>query len=648
MFIVSSAMADVKLPAIFSDGAVLQRDRAVAVWGWAAADKKITVSFGDQKIETITTTDGTWKVQLAAMAASDVSRELKVAEVGANEIVVKDVLVGEVWLASGQSNMEWTVNSARAEDKALAATPLPNLRMITVPKKVTHARQDDVVAKWAQATPENVMSFSAVGYFFGRNLLENVHVPIGIINSSWGGTRIDPWLADEGFTDVPELAEMAKNRASRLPGQSAYEQLFAAHLAATRQWCDDAQKAAEQKKTSPPQPATLPLLGLQGETGMYQAMIHPLTAYGVRGFIWYQGESNNGEGMLYYQKMRVLIHGWRKQFAVPDAPFLFVQLAPYRYNNTGLPEIWTAQQKALSIPNTGMAVINDIGNIGDIHPTNKSEVGRRLALWALDGTYGIKQKEVSGPLYQAYKIDGKKILIAFTHTGSGLATRDQAAPSLFEIAGSDGVFQPATAEITADKKFISLSAENVAEPFQARFAWSETALPNLINQEGLPAAAFHTHWPDDPTIGKNVSLNKPFVSSHENQFGWNNGVTDGIYGDNAPTAYATSIDPTFPKHVTVDLGAVESIALVRYGVPKVGSTKTIAISVSVDGKEFEEIGRHDFAPLTNARSEIRLTPKQARYVRASFVAQHEKQMDNYDINFGFLSELEAFAPAKKN
>ena len=173
MFIVSSAMADVKLPAIFSDGAVLQRDRAVAVWGWAAAGKKITVSFGDQKIETITTTDGTWKVQLAAMAASDVSRELKVAEVGANEIVVKDVLVGEVWLASGQSNMEWTVNSARAEDKALAATPLPNLRMITVPKKVTHARQDDVVAKWAQATPEIVMSFSAVGYFFGRNLFEN-------------------------------------------------------------------------------------------------------------------------------------------------------------------------------------------------------------------------------------------------------------------------------------------------------------------------------------------------------------------------------------------------------------------------------------------------------------------------------------------
>ena len=260
MFIVSSAMAEVKLPAIFSDGAVLQRDRAVAVWGWAAAGKKISVSFGDQKMETTSNADGTWKVQLAAMPAAGVSRELKVAEVGSNEIVVKDVLVGEVWLASGQSNMEWTVNSTREEDKALAATPLPNLRMITVPKSVNHVRQDDVVAQWAQATPENVMKFSAVGYFFGRNLLENVHVPIGIIHSSWGGTQIEPWLAEEGFADVPELAEMAKNRASRLPGQSAYEQLFVAHVAATRQWCDDAQKAIEQKKTPPAQRTFLALV----------------------------------------------------------------------------------------------------------------------------------------------------------------------------------------------------------------------------------------------------------------------------------------------------------------------------------------------------------------------------------------------------
>lgn len=489
------AVAEVKLPAIFTNGAVLQRDQPVTVWGWASAGKVVKVSFADQQGETKASADGTWSMQLRPLKASAESRALKVQEVGGNEVTVQDVLVGEVWLASGQSNMEWSISASQEADKAAAtATPLPQVRMIKVPKKVTHARQDDFVGQWDLATPDKVTSFSAVGYFFARQLHEQLKVPVGIINSSWGGTRIDPWLAEEGFAKVTELADMAKTRASQLPGLPAFDKAMSQHLKNTRTWCDAAEKALSTGQNIPAQPAALPLLPLQNQTGMYQAMIHPVRRYGIKGFIWYQGESNNGEGMLYYHKMRVLIDGWRQQFSTPNAPFLYVQLAPFTYNKPALQEIWAAQQKALDIPNTGMAVINDIGNVKDIHPRNKSEVGRRLALWAFDRTYGIKQKEVSGPLFRNATANGSSITVNFDHTGSGLVARDGKALTHFEVAVADGKFQPAVATIAADGKSISVSSDQIPAPTQVRFAWAETAEPNLMNKEGLPAGAFHSQW----------------------------------------------------------------------------------------------------------------------------------------------------------
>lgn len=485
------------MPAIFSDGAVLQRDQAVAVWGWADAGKTVKVSFGSQNQTTTAAADGSWLVKLDAMPASTEARELKAKEEGGNEVVVKDVLVGEVWLASGQSNMEWSVKASRKEDQAAAtAKPLPLIRMIKVPRKVTHHRQEDFVGSWAQATPQHVLDFSAVGYFFARNIHENLNVPVGIINSSWGGTRIDPWLAEEGFANAPELAEMAKTRASQLPGAPAVDKAMRLHVQQTRDWCDIAEKALQAGTPLPaqPQPA-VQLLALNKDTGMYQAMIHPVRQYGIKGFIWYQGESNNGEGLTYYHKMRVLVSGWRKQFELPEAPFLYVQLAPFTYKNTGLPGIWAAQQKALDIPHTGMAVINDIGNVKDIHPGNKSEVGRRLALWALDRTYGIKQKAVSGPLFKQFKADGDQIHVQFEHTGSGLASRDGKPLTHFEIAGADGKFHAASATISASGDAVTLSSPQVTTPQEVRFAWIETAEPNLMNKEGLPAGAFYSHWP---------------------------------------------------------------------------------------------------------------------------------------------------------
>ena len=245
-----------------------------------------------------------------------------------------------------------------------------------------------------------------------------------------------------------------------------------------------------------PKAPDLLALGHNKETGTYQAMIHPLVPFALRGFLWYQGESNNGEGMLYTAKMRALIEGWRKQFKAPDAPFLFVQLAPYNYGPQrvyDLPGIWWAQQETLKIPHTGMAVTNDIGNTGNIHPTNKSEVGRRLALWAFADTYGKPGVVKSGPLFAGFKVTEQGIAVRFDHLGGGLATRDGKPPSWFEIAGADDAYQPADAKISEDGKWILLTSANVPKPDRARFAWSQVAEPNLMNREGLPAAAFKTH-----------------------------------------------------------------------------------------------------------------------------------------------------------
>lgn len=488
-----AAFAEIKLPALFSHGAVLQRDRELTVWGWATPQQQVTVRFAEQQAQTQALADGTWSVKLPALPASAEPSSMQVSEGNAAPVVVNDLLVGEVWLASGQSNMEWGISASRTEDQALAqAAALPQIRMIKVPHRVTHQRQEDFSGNWQQATPELVKHFSAVGYFYARQLHEALHVPVGIINSSWGGTRIDPWLAEEGFAGVPELAEMAQTRLAQLPGTEAYQQAFQQYLTQVRQWCDGAEAATKAHQAVAEMPKAPALLPLQSHAGMYQAMIHPLRRYALRGFIWYQGESNNGEGMLYYHKMRVLIDGWRQQFAMAEAPFYFVQLAPYTYKNNKLPEIWVAQQMALRIPHTGMAVTNDIGHPTDIHPRNKSEVGRRLALWALDRTYGIKQAVVSGPLYRACRADGKHLRVSWDHVGSGLVARDGKPLSHFEIAGADGAFHPAVAEIDATGKEILVSAEAVPAPQQVRFAWSEIAEPNLMNREGLPAAAFHS------------------------------------------------------------------------------------------------------------------------------------------------------------
>ena len=501
LLLVPPLVAEVKLAPLFQDGAVLQRDKSVPVWGHAEPGGKLTVSFGGQTKTATADASGRWQLSLDKMPASAESRTLSVTEAGSPALEVKDLLVGEVWIGSGQSNMQWDVRSTRPEDQAIAnAGPVPLLRLFDVPRVLNHARQESVNAKWTPATPETAQGFSAVGYFFGKQLAEELKIPVGIIHSSWGGSRIEPWWAEEGLAGIAELADLRKHRLARSPGFPEYDKPYRGFVTRVRDWSDTADRALDAGFPAPELPVEPEKLklGHGAETGTYQAMIHPLVPYALRGFIWYQGESNNGEGMLYTTKKQALIEGWRKQFQAPEAPFLFVQLAPYNYGENrkfDLPGIWWAQQETLKIPHTGMAVINDLGMVGNIHPTNKSEVARRLALWALADTYGKPGIVKSGPLFSGYKVTDQGIAVRFDHIGGGLATRDGKPPTWFEIAGIDGIYQPADAKISEEGKWILLTNPAVAKPDRARFAWSQTAEPNLMNQEGLPAAAFNTHWP---------------------------------------------------------------------------------------------------------------------------------------------------------
>jgi sialate O-acetylesterase len=286
--------------------------------------------------------------------------------------------------------------------------------------------------------------------------LKELDVPIGLIGSNWGGTRIEPWTPPVGFQNVPALKDIADNL-SNFPT-----------------------KTADGK------------INHQSPLALYNGMIHPLLPFAIRGAIWYQGESNNGEGMLYHEKMKALIHGWRSVWNDPELPFYYVQLAPYRYNvePTRLPGIWEAQLETLSVPNTGMAVTVDISDLADIHPVNKQDVGKRLALWALAKTYGQTDLVYSGPLYKSLKIDGSKAIVSFDHVGGGLISRDGQPLTHFQIAGEDGQFVAASAEIAGDT--VVVSAESIAQPVAVRLGWHQEAEPNLSNREGLPASPFRT------------------------------------------------------------------------------------------------------------------------------------------------------------
>ncbi len=434
------ARADVKLPKVLGDHMVLQRGRPVRVWGWADPGEKVTVSLGAHKAAATAGEDGAWAVTLPAMKAGG-PHEMTVA--GNNTLVLRDILIGEVWVCSGQSNMEWRLVASRGGYEAIRTADYPRIRLFHLPRLFSDEPVADVKTSWRVCSPKTVSWFSGVGYFFGRELHKELDVPVGLMMSAVGGTRIEPWTPAVGVKSVPELAGKDKPVDGKL----------------------------------------------------YNGMIHPLVPMAIRGVIWYQGEGNLDDGWIYYHRMRALINGWRTAWGQGDFPFYYVQLAPLNWGpsarpGTALPKIWEAQTAALRVPNTGMVVTNDIGNTGRAHPRNKQDVGKRLALWALAKTYGKKDVIYSGPLYKAMKVEGSAIRITFRHAHGGLASRDGKALTWFTIAGADKRFVPAKAEI--DGKSVVVSSDAVKEPVAVRFGWHQIAEPNLMNKAGLPASTFRT------------------------------------------------------------------------------------------------------------------------------------------------------------
>jgi len=476
---------------------VLQQEKPVMIWGWAAPNEKVTVQLATNSQQVQANERGEWKTSLPSMKAGG---PYTLTVTGSNTVHFDDVMIGEVWLCSGQSNMEMGIGVCRDANEEIAAANYPGIRLLKVTKSWKPEPQKDIEGTWKVCSPETVAEggwggFSACAYYFGRELHKKLGVAVGLIDSSWGGTRIESWTPPEGFAAVPALKQQYELVQLGDPRTARHQQRLEQVLQETEQWVAAAREAMTGRKLVPAMPTyppeLLPPQNVQQATALYNGQIHPLCPFALRGAIWYQGESNATEGMLYAERMKALIAGWRHVWHEGDFPFYFVQIAPYTYgfNPEVLAELWEAQTAAQVAPNTGMAVINDIGNLKDIHPTNKQEVGRRLALWALAKTYGQENLVYSGPTFEKMTIEGDKLRVTFNHVDGGLASRDGKPLNWFEVIDADeGGFVNADARI--DGPTIVLSAPGVKHPVAMRFAWSMLAEPNLMNAEGLPAGAF--------------------------------------------------------------------------------------------------------------------------------------------------------------
>ena len=368
LLLFSTARADVRLPSVFSDHMVLQQQQKIRVWGWADARESVAVTLGENTAKATSDDAGRWQVELPPMTASKTPIAFQVQ--GNNTVEIKDVLVGEVWLCSGQSNMEWTVASCTNAQAEIAAAKLPMIRHIKVPLVASPVPLDDFKSSWQVCSPETVAGFTACGYFMARHLHNELDVPVGLVNSSWGGTRIEPWTPPVGFQRVAALQDIYQSVIGRTPGTPQYRDRLAAHIKALEEWLTKGKAALNSNESlspSPNYPAELtPFASNQDPTMLYNGMIHALVGFPIRGAIWYQGESNHAEGMLYVEKKKALINGWRELWGQGDFPFYYVQIAPFQYGNedpTILAKFWEAQAAVQQIAHTGMVVINDIATL---------------------------------------------------------------------------------------------------------------------------------------------------------------------------------------------------------------------------------------------------------------------------------------------
>jgi len=569
---------------------VLQQATDPVIWGWAKSSAQVTVEIQDKTVKTTVAENGKWQLKLSTLKAGG-PYTMKISS-GSETITIEDILVGEVWVGSGQSNMAWSMAVTDNANAEIAKADFPKIRLFHVPNVTAKEPQENVEAKWVVCTPENIKEFSAVLYYFGKKIHETQKIPMGLIHTSWGGTPAEAWTSKEALKTIPEI-NFLQNQYDNAKSQKNDRIKFKKYIGAfdenkvskteldailgtwdvlsgtmewgyqvelnikkengkilpTLSWLDKPPTTHSYEKgvlylsfmlpNNSPDPFSFianfnenalvgtlstsgkqvgelygikraagekkPVLNSPGSqnrpSALFNAMLTPLIPYSIKGAIWYQGEGNVSRASKYHKLFSTMIKDWRSHWNQGDFPFYFVQLAPFNYGDPEGPasaELREAQFMTLKEQNTGMAVTTDIGNVDDIHPTNKLDVGNRLALWALANDYGHKDLVHSGPMYKSMKIQGDKIILSFDHIGGGLVAKDGELTD-FKIAGADKKFVNATAKIEGNK--VTVWSDEVKEPKAARFGWTNAATPNFFNAEGLPASTFRTdNWmPSDET-----------------------------------------------------------------------------------------------------------------------------------------------------
>lgn len=491
-----SAQAELSLPALFTDHMVLQRDKPIRIWGKADAGADVKVTLGDQSATAKVDENGRWTAELKPLPAGG-PHEVTIRS-NDNEKILKDVLVGEVWLCSGQSNMQWDVNAADDPDLEKLTAKFPGIRLITVPQIGTQEPQDDFNGKWELCTPETVGSFSAVGYFFGRRLHQTLDVPVGLIDNAWGGSSAEAWVnrdllgADDTYAQLMERWEKTESTYDHEKATAQYEE----NLAAWQKKADAAKAEGKPAPAGKPQPPRNPLTNQHRPGNLYNGVLNPVIGYGMRGVIWYQGESNAGRAYQYRELFPLMIQNWRDDWKQGDFSFYWVQLADFlqetdQPQDSAWAELREAQTMTLDrLPNTGEAVIIDLGEAEDIHPKDKQNVAKRLARLALAKDYGYDIVHQS-PRYKSLEVQGEKAVVEFDMFGSVLDTFDTKKIHGFTIAGEDKKFIHAQAEIVAPNK-VRVWSDKVKNPVSVRYAWADNPVHNLQNQQGLPVTPFRT------------------------------------------------------------------------------------------------------------------------------------------------------------
>jgi len=488
------SFADVKLPNIFSDHMVLQRNQPVPVWGWADAGEEVTVEIAGQSLKTTADDNGKWRVDLASLSVGD---PLTLVVEGKNRLERNDILVGEVWVCSGQSNMQWTLGASFDADLHLLTAENSQLRLLTVNIEGTQTPKDDIETTWQLCSPEEAKQFSGVGYFFGLQLQKTLGVPVGLIDNAWGGSACEAWIErdrlDAGEIYAPLMERWKTIEANFESGRSM----------------ENYKKALEKRKQdkkdgkslgrAPRSPESL-MKGNARPANIYNARILPIAPYAIRGAVWYQGESNASRAYQYRDLFPLMIQNWRDDWGQGDFPFYWVQLADFQKESPqpgddAWAELREAQTMTMDkLPNTGEAVIIDLGEGNDIHPRNKFNVGLRLARWALARDYQVDVPYQS-PRYESLKQADGKLLVNFNSCGAGLKMHDDFVIKGFAVAGKDKKWVWADAKIVAPNQ-VEVSSESVPAPVAVRYAWATNPVCNLISREGLPVTPFRSDdWP---------------------------------------------------------------------------------------------------------------------------------------------------------